>query len=875
MYSFAPTHPVIVFSTSFTNNNESQLEMNRHHVVLSRNMRIIVLFHMYAWLLCFSQPCLAGDTLNAGQNITGNGILVSSGNKFELGFFSPLNVTGGKGRYLGMWYHRQEKSEALTVVWVANRDNPVAVDSTGVFQIAEDGNLVVVDTYGNNYWSSKMKGSSSTNRTVKLMDSGNLVLLDGMKKVWESFEHPTDTFLPGMKMDRNLKLTSWRNLTDPGSGNFTFKMEQTGDNRFIILNHDQLYWESEEQGILNSVAKSDDDMSTEVYILLTNFTIAQSTNLILENYENTRLLLNYTGMIQFMVRDNFQGDSVRWFQPKTKCLIYNDCGNFTSCNDNDKVCKCLPGFTDENNYTGVGDSSLICTRKSASCGKDTTRFLNLVMMKIRRPDKKVTAENETDCQSKCLEMCPQCQAYSYAKPTLQRGAFPTTCWIWTQDLTTLKEEYIGGDGRKLFLRVDESDIAPTPRTCEPCGTNTVPYPLSTGPSCGDPAYFKFSCSSSTGELSFTTTNNESYRVTLVDAVSRNFIIRVTQDEGNSYNRYCGENKDKNLEVSSPFDMTNDTACSDLVQVNWQLPSEPTCAQSSDCQGWKHSTCKGNRLSLQCKLSLAWRSFKLYRKRKIAAKLKQEGESIQRKRGRYYDSERQVKDLIDLEGLEEKDNEGIEVPYFDFESILVATDYFSDANKLGKGGYGPVYKGRLEGGQDIAVKRLSSVSSQGLQEFKNETEASTERVVGTYGYMSPEYALDGHFSTKSDVFSFGVMLLEIISGKKNTGFYQSKAISSLLGYAWRLWTENKLLDLVDLSLRETYNANQFIKCAHIGLLCVQDEPNDRPNMSNVVIMLDSETATLPTPKQPTFFTRKDLSSTASSSLQLESSIQDGR
>lgn len=51
-----------------------------------------------------------------------------------------------------------------------------------------------------------------------------------------------------------------------------------------------------------------------------------------------------------------------------------------------------------------------------------------------------------------------------------------------------------------------------------------------------------------------------------------------------------------------------------------------------------------------------------------------------------------------------------------------------------------------------------------------------------GYMSPEYALDGQFSTKSDVFSFGVVLLEIISGKKNTGFYQSKEISSLLGYA---------------------------------------------------------------------------------------------
>ena len=103
---------------------------------------------------------------------------------------------------------------------------------------------------------------------------------------------------------------------------------------------------------------------------------------------------------------------------------------------------------------------------------------------------------------------------------------------------------------------------------------------------------------------------------------------------------------------------------------------------------------------------------------------------------------------------------------------------------------------------------------------------------------------------------------------------------LISYqAWSLWRENKLLDLMELSLRETCNSNQLIRCAHIGLLCVQDEPDDRPTMSNVVIMLESETATLPNPKQPTFFTRKDLSSTASSSKalrvsQFESSIQEG-
>ncbi|OIT33218.1 g-type lectin s-receptor-like serinethreonine-protein kinase [Nicotiana attenuata] len=229
-------------------------------------------------------------------------------------------------------------------------------------------------------------------------------------------------------------------------------------------------------------------------------------------------------------------------------------------------------------------------------------------------------------------------------------------------------------------------------------------------------------------------------------------------------------------------------------------------------------------------------------------------------------------------MNENNDEVIDVPYIHLETILAATDNFSNANKLGQGGFGPVYKGIFPGQTEIAVKRLSTHSGQGIDEFKNEvtliaklqhrnlvrlsgycintteqillyeympnksldtfifhgercqlldwekrydiilgiargiaylhhdsrlriihrdlkasnvlldeemnpkisdfglarivegkgTEANTKKVVGTYGYMSPEYALDGLFSIKSDVFSFGVVLLEIVSGRRNTG-----------------------------------------------------------------------------------------------------------
>nr|POE94091.1 g-type lectin s-receptor-like serine/threonine-protein kinase [Quercus suber] len=138
-----------------------------------------------------------------------------------------------------------------------------------------------------------------------------------------------------------------------------------------------------------------------------------------------------------------------------------------------------------------------------------------------------------------------------------------------------------------------------------------------------------------------------------------------------------------------------------------------------------------------------------------------------------------------------------------------------------------------------------------------------------------------FSVKSDAFSFGVVLLEVISGIKNTGFHQSEHALSLLGYAWKLWKEGKALDLMDQTIRETCNADEFLRCVNVGLLCVQEYPSDRPTMSNVVFMLGSETASLPTPKQPAYVVRRSLSSATSSTTkpegwnELTSTIEEGR
>uniref|UniRef100_A0A0D9WZX6 Protein kinase domain-containing protein n=1 Tax=Leersia perrieri TaxID=77586 RepID=A0A0D9WZX6_9ORYZ len=134
---------------------------------------------------------------------------------------------------------------------------------------------------------------------------------------------------------------------------------------------------------------------------------------------------------------------------------------------------------------------------------------------------------------------------------------------------------------------------------------------------------------------------------------------------------------------------------------------------------------------------------------------------------------------------------------------------------------------------------------------DQSEDVTHRIAGTYGYMAPEYAMRGHYSIKSDVFSFGVLVLEIVTGRRNTGSYDSGQDVDLLNLVWEHWTRGNVVELIDPSLGNHPPIDQILKCIHIGLLCVQKKPANRPTMSSVNIMLSSSTVRLPSLSRPAF------------------------
>nr|POE58153.1 putative lrr receptor-like serine/threonine-protein kinase [Quercus suber] len=185
--------------------------------------------------------------------------------------------------------------------------------------------------------------------------------------------------------------------------------------------------------------------------------------------------------------------------------------------------------------------------------------------------------------------------------------------------------------------------------------------------------------------------------------------------------------------------------------------------------------------------------------------------------------------------------------YKYNDLKSATKNFCEENKLGEGGFGDVYKGTLKNGKMVAVKKLAiGQSSRAKADFENfglarllpedQTHLST-KFAGTLGYTAPEYAIHGQLSEKVDTYSFGVIVLEIICGRKTSEVQHAFDGDYLLERAWKLYENNKHSELVDETLNpEEYIAEEVKKMVEIALMCTQSSASVRPSMSEVVVLL---------------------------------------
>ncbi|XVF27764.1 hypothetical protein REPUB_Repub14bG0136900 [Reevesia pubescens] len=774
-------------------------------------------------------------------------VIVSSNKVFALGFFNPGS---SRNRYVGIWYYQVPEK---TVVWVANRENPIN-DTSGILSIDSRGNLALFQRNQTlPVWSTNISITGTKNSIAQLLDSGNLVLLQNDTRravLWQSFDYPTNTLLPFMKLGFSFRtglnrvLTSWKSPDDPGIGNCSYRIEPSGFPQLYLYKGSAPWWRT---GTWTGQRWSGVPEMTRSYIFNVSFVNTNDELSITYGVTNasiiTRMVTNETG-IQERFTWNNQGNHWIgfWSAPKEQCDFYGHCGPNSYCNPDQSdnfECTCFPGFQPKSpDVWFLREGAGGCVRKpGASTCLNGEGFVKLACVKVPDTSEAVVEMSLglKQCKEKCLRNCA-CVAYASAYAEREGGI---GCLTWHRDLVDART-YTDA-GQDLYIRVDADELA---------------------------RYTKKGLLQKKGVLA----------VLIVSAAVLLLIVVASL--------YCFVRRQRRAK---------------------------------------------RRRSKNCY-------------------------SITRSSSLFEDS-------IGEKEIDESRRNG-DLPFFDLGTIAAATDNFSSDNKLGQGGFGSVYKGVLFNGKEIAVKRLSKYSGQGVKEFKNEIvliaklqhrnlvrmlgcciegeekmliyeylpnksldsiifdeskrslldwkkrleiicgiargilylhqdsrlriihrdlkasnvlldaamnpkisdfgmarifggdqiEGETKRVVGTYGYMSPEYAMGGHFSMKSDVYSFGVLLLEIITGRKNSDDFPDSFSSNLVGHVWDLWKEDKAMEVVDSALGDSYPADEFLKCIQIGLLCVQEHVTDRPMMSAVVFMLSNETA-LPSPKQPAFIIKK--------------------
>lgn len=534
--------------------------------------------------------------------------LVSPQKTFELGFFSPGSSTG---RYLGIWYGNIEDK---AVVWVANRENPIS-DQSGVLTISNDGNLVLLNGQNITVWSSNITSTSNNdnnnNRVGAIRDTGNFELIEvsSERAIWGSFNHPTDTFLPNMRVrvnpqtGDNLAFVSWRSDSDPSPGNFSLGVDPSGAPEIVLWGSNKTRrWRS---GQWNSAIFT----GIPNMALLTNY--LYGFKLSSPPDETGSVYFTYvpsdpTVLLRFKVLHNGTEEELRWnetsrrwtkFQsaPESECDKYNRCGSFGICNmrGDNGICSCVRGYEP----VSVGNWSRGCRRRTPlKCERNVSNNVGedeyLTLKSVKLPDFETpehSLADPEDCKARCLNNC-SCTAFSFVNGI--------GCMIWNQDLVDLQQFEAGGSS--LHVRLADSEIGESKKT----------------------------------------------KIVVIVAVLAGVILLAVfalllwrfKRKKDVSGTYCGHDADTSVVV---VDMTKakDTTSAFTGSVDIMI----------------------------------------------------EGKAVNTS----------------------------ELPVFCLKVIVKATNDFSRENELGRGGFGPVYKGVLEDGQEIAVKRLSGKSGQGVDEFKNE------------------------------------------------------------------------------------------------------------------------------------------------------------
>lgn len=408
--------------------------------------RPILILSCISYLACFSA---GSDTISSGQFLNPGRTIISKEGNFEFGFFIP-----GSGRdcYVGIWY---KKIAAPTVVWVANIDSPIDYSFYNTsFLVLRNGNLCIFRNMGYIVWCTNIASSNTTEAI--LLDNGNLVLANGIDVMWQSFDYPGDTWLPGGKIGLNritnatIGLTSWKNKENPAHGLYSLGMDPTSNGELIIWrNSSAKLWRSGawQAGSFPFYLK---DIYNISYV-----STDEGKYLVYNGNKSimTRIVMDISGTMRQKI---WPPRSQEWLifmsAPSSSCDLYSFCGAFGYCDVySSPPCSCLPGFVPQFKQDwDLLDFSGGCTRKKPiNCATGQTGFLSISNMRLPAYSESLSVGRVEVCEFACSINC-SCSAFSYSSS----GG----CSLWRGNLMDMEKQQNGGTGGDLYLKLDLSEL---------------------------------------------------------------------------------------------------------------------------------------------------------------------------------------------------------------------------------------------------------------------------------------------------------------------------------------------------------------------------------------------------------------------------------
>ncbi|KAJ1290899.1 hypothetical protein BS78_02G278100 [Paspalum vaginatum] len=418
-------------------------------------------------------PCsVATDTVSPGNGLVGgDSVLVSNNSKFALGFFKMDSKS--PNTYLGIWFNKVPKSK-FTPLWSANGESPVVDLASPELAISGDGNLAILDQITKTViWSTRANTTVANGTVAVLLNNGNFVLRSSTNSssvFWQSFDYPTDTLFAGAKIGwnkvtgLNRRLVSRKNSIDQAPGLYSLELETNGVGH-LLWNSSVEYWSSGDWNgkyfglapeMIGAVMPNFNFVKNEEEAYFT-YTLRDDTAIV-----HTAIDAFGQGLVGIWLNSS-QDWLINYRQPVVRCDVYATCGPFTVCTDSaaPAICSCMKGFSvGSPKDWELGDRRHGCTRNAPlDCTSATNRtgftdkFYTVQSVRLPQDGNKMQAVTSRDhCSQVCLGDC-SCTAYSYGK-----GG----CSVWHGKLYNVKQQYGAssddGNGETLYIRLAAKEL---------------------------------------------------------------------------------------------------------------------------------------------------------------------------------------------------------------------------------------------------------------------------------------------------------------------------------------------------------------------------------------------------------------------------------